>query len=63
MLHYVHQLVTNFVSLTFGAGPVAYSWFTRSFLLKTAATAGNPKTNLKHYVELNGTTESGDNPL
>ncbi len=40
MLHYVHQLVANF--LPCGAGQVAYSSFTELFLLKQLpAVAGN----------------------
>ncbi len=34
MLHYVHQLVTNFVCLLFGAGQIVYSWFYQSFFAK-----------------------------
>ncbi len=37
MFHYIHQLVTNFVCLLFGAGLGAYSWFLELFKLKTAA--------------------------
>ncbi len=37
MLHYVHQLVTDFVCLLFGAGQVVYSEFIKAFLFKTAA--------------------------
>lgn len=34
MLHYVHQLDANVVSLMFGAQQIAYSGFSRPFLLK-----------------------------
>ncbi len=47
MLHYVHQLVANFVCLLFGAGQVAYNEFIRAFSLKTAAPENNISENVK----------------
>ncbi len=43
MLHYVHQLITNFPSLSFGAGQVVYSPLITGFCWKqmSAAAAGN----------------------
>ncbi len=37
MLHYVHQLVTNFVCMLFGAGQVVYIRLIRPYSLKIAA--------------------------
>ncbi len=41
MFHYVHQVVADFVCLSFGAGQVVYSGLIRAFSLKTAAAAGH----------------------
>lgn len=37
MLHYVHQLVVNFVCLLFAVEQMVYGEYVRAFLLKTAA--------------------------
>lgn len=41
MLHFVYQLVFNFVCLLFGAQQVVCSGFIRAFLWKPPAAAGN----------------------
>ncbi len=41
MLHYVHQLVADFVFLLFGAWQVVYSGFIGAFSLKTAASGND----------------------
>lgn len=42
MLHFHHQLVSNWIGLLFAAGQVVYCGFTRACQLKTGAdAAGN----------------------
>ena len=40
MLHFVHQLSTNFVHLLYGAERVVLSGFIRAFSLQTVASCG-----------------------
>lgn len=43
MLHYVQQLVDNFVCLLFGAVQIKYSWSTADTLMRTVRVNQNSK--------------------
>ncbi len=69
MLHYVHQLVANFVCLLFGARQVVYSGFLELFRWTQLPAATENKadesgeTVKNRTVKLQGTADLGDNSL
>lgn len=49
MLHYVHQIVPNFVYLPFGAGQVAYSQFSELFFFLNTDESGETEPKQKSW--------------